>query len=260
MKNRWVTYDDPIAGWVADLSSLRNNAPALMEWFQKVLEAGEMQEVFKVRQAPLAKYSWAKDGPLSQFLKRGFDESRVVDLFHFSTSQFRMIDNSRFQVFARMAYVDADEQLVESDVDDLGMLLRSLRPVEYQESPGLFDRCVPLLITGPKIDFNDPQHSIWPGRRDEILVRFRIFSDIWFPWVSGYLEEVFDVDKMYDTRLLAERHTPRLNRFLSSVSTTTKAMGGTWQLDEDDSRTILQFMVSTEGIRLDVEPPQLKSP
>ncbi|MDQ1728833.1 MAG: hypothetical protein QOD33_958 [Pyrinomonadaceae bacterium] len=255
MRNLWVTRDDPIAGWVADLTPLQPEPQVLLDWLQKVLAEGERCEVFKVRAAPLADYVWAKDGPLASYLRQSFADTGVVDLFHFSTSQLKVMGDSQFQALARMAYFDAEGRLAEADVADLGLLLRSVRPADFEVNWGLFHRCFPLLITGPKVALGNLQPAIAADKPEAIRVRFRIFSDIWFPWVLGFLEDSFDVNRMYDNRLLSERHTPRLNRFLSFVSDLTKALGGTWQLDQEESNTVSAFMLADEGIRFDVEPP-----
>jgi hypothetical protein len=38
----------------------------------------------------------------------------------------------------------------------------------------------------------------------------------------------------FDNRELAERHTPRFNRFLAKVRAAALAVGGTWQLAEPE--------------------------
>jgi hypothetical protein len=256
MRNLWVTQNEPMATWIAHLSPLRHEPQRLLDWLQTVLEAGEEYAVYMVREAPLANYEWDKNGSLPTYLEAQFHQTGNLDLFHFASSGLRQINQSRYRAFARLAYYDLDGCLVETDVDDTGMLLRYLRPDDVDVAAGLMSRCLPLSITnGSKINFRDSKDSIWDLKVDQIRIRFSIMSDIWLPWVRGFLEEVFDPERRYDNRSLALRHTPRLNRFLSLVSDKTLELGGSWELDSEDSRRNLSYMLGSSGIHLDVEPP-----
>lgn len=254
MKNRWVSLDNPMASWVADLSTRRHNAESLLSWLRSILTAGDECAVYSVDEAPTAGFRRAIDGSLTDYIERQFNASMSIDLFQFARSGMRPVNGSRFKVSARMAYVDADGRIAESDIDDLGMLLRNLRPADVASAGSRMSRCPPIEITGPKIDFGAPERSIWTPKPDQVKVRFNIYSDIWFPWVRGLLEDKFDVNSWHDNRSLTQFHSPRLNRFLESAAEATRACGGTWELDEEDSR-VMAWMLTDTGIRLDVEPP-----
>jgi hypothetical protein len=255
MKNLWVVYDEPVATWVADLSVVRHEPRALLDWLLQTLAAGDERQVYVPRAAPLADYERERDGPPTDFFARAFAERGVVDLFDFASSGMRVIDGARFSAASRVAYYERGGQLVESEVDDLGMLLRALRAEDVDAAPNLMKRYPPLVAAGPRLDFNDPDRSVWALRRDEVRVSFRIFSDIWLPWVRGFLEEDYDLSRRFDNRPLASRHAPRLNAFLSHARAATLAAGGTWELDDEDSKPDLRFMVEAGGIRLEAELP-----
>jgi hypothetical protein len=88
-------------------------------------------------------------------------------------------------------------------------------------------------------------------------------SDIWFPVVKGSLEKkvgiwhVFGSDESayyeggFDNRELANRHTPRLNRFLSAIAAKFTEMGGEWSIGEHVDPKYREQMTLT-GIKLDV--------
>jgi hypothetical protein len=82
-------------------------------------------------------------------------------------------------------------------------------------------------------------------------VYFYTYSDIWQPWVRGLLEEDQEIDARFDNRPLAERHTPRLNSFLSRVQELTQAMGGEWRYLPDDSKFNWTGLYWEGGVRMD---------
>jgi hypothetical protein len=99
-------------------------------------------------------------------------------------------------------------------------------------------------------------------------------SDIWFPRVPGLLEKkswitknylnhslycpIVEYRKGFDNQPLANKHTPRLNRFITSVAQAVAKMGGEWlsqeyELDEEE----LAFgeckeLLMSDGIKLNI--------
>jgi hypothetical protein len=94
-------------------------------------------------------------------------------------------------------------------------------------------------------------------------VNIKLTSDIWFPVVKGFVEKkvgighIFGADKPavykrgFDNRELANRHTPRLNRFLSAIAAKVTEMGGEWSIREHEESEYREQMTLT-GIKLDV--------
>ncbi|MEX3788803.1 hypothetical protein [Paraburkholderia sp. BR14374] len=253
MKNLWVTQDEPIATWVADLSSVRSDAASLQKWLLDTLAFGETCDVYSVQEAPLLRYRRERDGPLVEYLSGKVLEEGVVDLFQFAASRFRQIEGSQFRTVALIAYFDMLGRLTSSYVADLGALLKTLRPADVPVAAGLTASCPALAIHGPRISFAYPEQSIWDLKADQVKIRFQIHSDVWFPWVRGFLDDSFDLERWRDNRALAQFHTGRLNRFLSFVCESTCRIGGSWDLDHDASKKSLNFMLEPKGILLDVQ-------
>jgi hypothetical protein len=253
--NRWITRDEPLVSWFADLSPLQNEPERLWSWLRAVLEAGEQQQVYVVRETPKANYSFKRDGPFVSFLERRFRQSGDIDLFHFAYSGMQRIGGTRFSTVARMAYYEADGQLTEAEVDDLGALLRRLRPEGLDLAPAFVKHSEPIVIGGPIVNADHPTRSVFIRRYNPIRIDFALLSDIWFPWVPGLLEDSYNIDSMYDNHALSLLHTPRLNRFLSYVREQTLAVGGAWGLDKELSDPELDFMLLREGINLGAPLP-----
>ncbi|MEV6235467.1 hypothetical protein [Lentzea sp. NPDC051838] len=244
MENLWITNGDELVEWVADLGAA--DPHRLMEWLHRVLTAGERHEVYSVREAPLA---GLHSGSLLPLLRQRFEQEGVLDLGHFASSGMRLIDGRTLRVAARMAYVDARGEVVEDEVENLGSLLRALRPADVPISAGLMVDCPPLDVSGPLIDFRHPERSIWRGTAGRVRVRFSLRTDIWFPLVIGFLADTTDVTPVHDNRPQASRHTPRLNAFLAEVRAATLDLGGSWDLDEE-IRYTRRDLVSAAGVVL----------
>jgi hypothetical protein len=60
---------------------------------------------------------------------------------------------------------------------------------------------------------------------------------------------------MFDNRALAMSHTPRLNAFLRDVARCTKALGGTWEVDHEETGKAARQWIDEDGIRLDAPMP-----
>jgi hypothetical protein len=97
----------------------------------------------------------------------------------------------------------------------------------------------------------------------ECSLTIMLTSDIWFPIVKGSLEKKVGIWHMlgadeaayyegaFDNRELANRHTPRLNRFLSAIAAKVTEMGGEWSIGEHVDPKYKEQMTLT-GIKLDV--------
>ncbi|MDH5181555.1 MAG: hypothetical protein OEZ39_15745 [Gammaproteobacteria bacterium] len=255
MKNLWVVENRPRATWVADLSDFSQSPEKLSDWLNETLQAAEKNSVYSVQQAPLINYDHSRDGELTGFLKHLYTSSGIVDLFDFAHSGSSPVNGIRFQSSARICYFNTGGTKTESDVDDLGELLAGLRTdIPVEETVGLMTRGIsPLFIQGAKINFQNPNESVWAYKTGQIKIRFSLYSDIWFPWVAGFLEECFNVHRPHENHDLAQCHTPRLNQFISSVADSTRKYNGKWSLDLEDSR-VMAWMLSDDGVILDAVP------
>ena len=254
MDNLWITYGEQLVEWTADLSPAADEPARLLGWIRHVLAAGEQNQVYEVREAPLAGFRSDRDGALTGCLDRRYAADGVVDLGHFASSGMRVVNGAVLRAVGRLAYAGDRGDVVEGEVDDLGALLRSLRPGDVATAGGLMVDCPPIDLTGPLLDVARPERSIWRGRPGVVSVRFTIRTDIWFPWVIGFLAPPVDMTRRHDNRPLASRHTPRLNAFLASVRAATLDLGGRWELDPE-IRFGLPGMISEQGVHLDVAAP-----
>jgi hypothetical protein len=114
------------------------------------------------------------------------------------------------------------------------------------------------------------EHFVQPEDGSEgYHLAIKLTSDIWLPLVEGSLERkvVFGTEFNrgvdtgadekaryqggFDNRELANRHTPRLNRFLSAIAAKVIEMGGEWLIGEHVDPKYKEQMTLT-GIKLDV--------
>lgn len=81
-------------------------------------------------------------------------------------------------------------------------------------------------------------------------------TDIWFPRVAGFLEDVnlpSDLSEMFDNSELASRHTPRLNRFLNSIYNLVQDLGGEWEFVKPEGEgRLYKTMCNLHGIELNL--------
>lgn len=249
-KNLWVTHKPAFVTWWADLTPLMGQPELLLEWVDEVLAAGERERVYTVTEAPAIGYERGRDGGLSALLGRRFEETGAVDVFDFATG-FMPFGERRFRVQAEVAHFDREGEVVRAPVDDLGELLARLRPHDLETGYTFIRPTQPVAIWG----------ATWrPGTRLRALrVQVELASDLWFPWVLGFLEhdQPLETWEWCDNTLLAAEHTPRLNRFLVSLRAVTEGCGGSWALDPDESSRALDFQLHRDGIRLDVRPERV---
>lgn len=256
MRNLWISQDAPIAVWVADLSQLWARPERLLDWTIEVLKICEDTGMLSVKEAPLLKYERQLNGDLGDFLRARFQIVGDVDMFFFPTSRLMKFKDSRqYHATTRISYYDQNGRVTEALVEDLGALLRELRPADVDNAPFFFEHWGPMQIKGNRINFRNLGLSEGVFKRGEVKIRFAIHSDIWLPWVFGFLEEETDVERKYDNRELCTIHTPRFNAFLNRVAALTQQYGGTWTMDREDTNMSLEYMITESGIIIDADCP-----
>ncbi len=257
MFNYWVSQKEPMVTWVADLSGIYHDAKILQKWLYEVLQAGEEFQVYSVHEAASIQYSRNENGSLIDLIGQQFDFSKTLDLFYFANHNTLNHEQSHYSVFAQIAYYDLKGKLTESEVKDIGSLLCLLRPLDASTAYGLMYGWPAVYISnGLKINFQNLDYSTWSSKPGKIQIKFALMTDIWFPWVLGFLEDTFDLKGRYDNRELAFQHTPRLNAFLSKICESTLQAGGIWRLDPESSRSNLGFMLNQKGINLKANLPE----
>jgi hypothetical protein len=261
-RNTWNVAKDVLVGWCADVSALQQAPDVLMRWLASVIELGELCEVFTVLEAPLVSYrrdrpdakslvveqvyQREQDGPIIPILESHYRQRDILDVLHFANQGVMPIDGIRYRYRnqARLAYFNADGGIEVEMVEDIGKLMNELGHSE------LFRRSSPLEARGTLIDFRHPENSLrWVGMSDQVCVRFQLFTDIWFPWVSGVMDPAYQRDHMFRNPL-AQYHTPRSNQFIRGVRESTERIGGTSSVETD----VMGF-ASPDGIDLNTLIP-----
>ncbi|QRK09783.1 hypothetical protein JQX13_06585 [Archangium violaceum] len=226
-----------------------------MEFAQHLLSAGIQHHVLEFIEAPLIHYQRERDGDLYALLTTLYHQHRIVDLFGFTGAAMMPGQPRSSTASAILAWYDAKDRLVERPCTDLGALIAGLEPSPDSIPPGFMKHYPPLRVTGKRLEYGsaslEPQN---PPNAQSLEVRLAIHSDIWFPWIYGSAHPACDYERMFDNRELAGRHTPRLNAFLRTVAAKTKAIGGSWSVDPDDTGADAIRWLNEDGIFLDVEP------
>jgi hypothetical protein len=279
--NYWVMQDEPeFASWGAKFPLGKMNDPwEMLSFLQQVLKAAEMEEVFHLVKAPWQKgdldlyqnleYRARTDGPTySQYLEQILAETGKLIFFRQLFSMPDLLPEYRVVAPARLSYYDINGELRDEEVEDVGELLRQVRPTQddlLNHWPELSEEEIKRKKKFIDKSYKGGGSAIFFGGnfvpKDSESdygshLYINLFTDIWFPKVGGFLEEqpVWYEDRVfYDNRELALRHTPRLNRFLANVRDITLEMGGTWYVDKDGyptSRYEEQF--NEDGIILDI--------
>ena len=247
MCNHWIARaTNPFAQWTANLGN-PTDAAALeraLELARQILAAGERYSVYRIQEAVQVSngidFQMTPNYTYADYLERTLAETGRLPLFDFSAGVAQTADG-RILTPGRMCYYDAECCKVESEVYDVGVLLRGLRPGR-DWGQRFMKSVAPVTILSRTVNLSAP------GR--PIRVTINLFTDVWFPRVMGFLEDAFAND-MYDNRELFNCHTPRLNRFLLSVREAVGALGGEWRLSEpEDPTDTYTSMVTDHGIIL----------
>ena len=221
-RNAWIAAGDPQITWRADLTPAADRPDALADWLRQILRAGRAQGVYTVHDAPGADYVRERDGELEDVLTERWSSGGPLDLFAFARTGTRSVDGRRLRVGANLSYVAPNGTIVDEEVDDVGALLARLRPADVPAAGSLITPTPPLDAIGVLL-----AHGGTPGI---VQVTLSTFTDIWLPWVPGFMEDDYDPGCPFDNRPLAVRHTPRLNRFLAEARDGTRAIGGNWSV------------------------------
>jgi hypothetical protein len=259
MRNMWIQKEDPFATWVADLGTARDRPDALLDFVAHVARVGERERVFTVLEAPAIDYLRERDGELPAFVEDIYLKNQVVDLFGFTGAAMKPGAPLSSTVEATLAWYDSKDQLVEGACVDVGALLRSLEPAPGSIPNGFTVSYPAVRMTGHRLGYGGDAKTL-ANRSDDARVRLCIHSDIWFPWIWGSAHPERDYERMFDNRELSRRHTPRLNRFLSSVGSKTREVGGTWYVDAEATGKDAILWLDDGGVFLEPEQPALQMP
>jgi hypothetical protein len=242
--NHWITFDkDIIARWGAFLPAPHGDVSCLVEFAHRLAEAGAHEDVYRIVRLPGSTPFDANVG--KSFRDHLLDIAAQTGRLPLWPAEARPGPEGTLTP-ARLAFFDG-ERIAEEQVDDAGALLRRLRPEDARPQRMFMRSVSPLTVLGGFV----------PVAYDrEVRVQIRLDTDIWFPKVMGLLDdppEEGDRPDSVDNAALAQRHTPRLNRFLRAVREATLELGGRWgQLETDGLGMNYADLCREDGIALDV--------
>ena len=232
-KNYWTTLKNSAAAcWFVTLPSVGSGGvEKLLRFASGLLEAGEQENVYRVVQTDASKpFTETHKYSYVEHLVEVMERTNILPLFS-GEGGLIPIGNGQLQALSKVCYYDLSGSLIEAEITDLGLLLKQLRPEKVEHSIGYMSHIAPITVSGlTKIDVQNT-------RNNPVYISIKLETDIWFPWVVGFLEDCeppLSLNDMFDNRELALQHTPRLNRFLSSVFNLVQELDGEWELSESD--------------------------
>jgi hypothetical protein len=231
-----------------------------------ILEVGQQEEIFRI---------FTEEAEFRQFI-RDVDSSILpmpfLEVLHSGISGTKVeeqlvADNlpeyiRNIQGMTKVSYYEKDGQLVDKYVGErgLGKFLYNYHLGDLGKYQCEYGKRFLHAYYGC-LRFYD---CLVPEYEPEgCYINIKLTSDIWFPIVDGSVERKVGIDTSFDTdeiayytggfdnRELANRHTPRLNRFLSAIAEKVIEMGGEWSFGPYVDPKYLEKMTLT-GIKMDV--------
>ncbi len=268
-KNYWIVspYEESLPEWQAKFSSKKfKTRHDFWPLFKTIFEVGRQEEIFNVLDDEVEFKQFIYDiehGVLAipplEVLQTG---SVAADLPRISETTDLPDYIKRLRGVTKISYYNINGKLVEKYVDhqELGTYLYNYHQGEignYQSmwSKRFLDRYEDCISFS---EYLEPEYHSGKYKFSILL-----HSDIWFPSLRGNIErkvgiitgfeadQIAEYTKGFDNRELANRHTPRLNRFISAISKKVIEMGGKWSIGADVSPEYRDQMTAT-GIKLDV--------
>ncbi len=295
-KNYWVSREEyPFVTWSATFPNGPIEPRDYLEFLKEVLTAAEREEVLHVVKASLGS-SYQKYYPEQyweyQFQVGGLTYIQYIEKVFAATGKSIALEqlpssgNSWPYGTTRLSYYETDGELVEAEVEDIGALLRRLRPNEIPDGVSekewlahedyRDDDYDDYKAYGSALFFYGQLGSdevewaafrAWEEQPEgirntedkpyirETYLTINLYTDIWFPRVKGFIENIrplsqYVADRMFDNQELALRHTPRLNRFLRSVKKLIEERGGHMDVDCSNFQEFYGSMCREDGIIL----------
>jgi hypothetical protein len=271
-RNRWcmLTHEkseNNLPVWDADFPpGIIATQQDFWQFLKTILEVGKQEEIFQIfaEEAEFHRFIHDVDSgilpvPSLEELFSGVDYvERAEELMANNLPEY--IHN--IQGMTKISYYEKDGQIIDKHVgkQDLGKFLYNYHLGTLGRSQYEYGK----TFLHPYYGCFEFYESYYPP--EESYVRVVLNSDIWFPVIEGYSERKVGLgairvelaaDKearyqgVFDNRELANRHTPRLNRFLSAIAAKVIEMGGEWSIGEDVDPKYREQMTLT-GIKLDI--------
>jgi hypothetical protein len=233
-----------------------------------ILEVGWQEEILRIftEEVELRQFIYDVDRgvipvPFSEALHNGFFDA-IEQLVTSNLSECIVDING----MTKVSYYEKNGQLVDKYVGgrDLGKFLYNYHLGSFGSYQSRFKKRF-LYPYSSCLSFKD--HFMPVNNPEGCYLDITLTSDIWFPIVNGFMEkkvgiwdtfgadEVADYKGRFDNRELANRHTPRLNRFLSAIAAKVTEMGGEWSIieyEDSEYREQMTQQMTLTGIKLDV--------
>ena len=256
MINYWITRaDSSFAEWEAIFPPPANmsDIQRCLRCVQGILEAGEREAVYRVVETrrPLD-FRAAPNWKYAQYLEKTLAETGTLPLFDMGLGVAENYDGV-LRTPARLCYYDLTGKVTEQEVENVGLLLETLRPDDADWGSIFMEGVAPVTLLSRSVSLRE--RSKPSQRTGAVQIKISLRTDIWFPQVLGLLEGDQPLKpqppKWYDNRELASCHTPRLNRFLSAVRQLVLELGGEWRLNPPEGMAKhYMVMVREDGIGL----------
>lgn len=255
-KNSWVTSNDlgnSYAGWEVSFPYPKDDIEMnrLLRLFKEISIIGEETEIYHIEKVD-PESSIVTPCTYSDELEKIFLESGELHSFGVDHGiKYKL----KYLCSSKLRYYDSQGNTQEEFVKDMRSLLLDNHLVSLSDSNvHLIYSTPPILISIYAVDLKyNSKHQL-----DTFEISINLHTDIWFPWVKGFLED--DISSIntsihpilgvaYDNREIANYHTPRLNKFLQKISGLIVHYGGTWEKGGDTQA--YEEMFTIEGIIID---------
>lgn len=252
MTNYWMCrMDPPLAQWECcfDNTSRAVTLSQLIEFSRRLILAGTKLDVYSILEVPGPfAFKLSPEHAYPDHLMRIAETTSKLPFFDLGFGVAKT-PAGILRTPGRVCYYDSDNILIERPVENLGVLLRQLRPDDVDWGEGFMMQVAPVSISGQTHILEDNQLPL-----QKIRIFISLCTDIWFTKVLGFLEDDFNIrgnGKWFSNTVLATCHTPRLNEFLSSVRKDTIDLGGNWHLvPAKGSATHYAGMINESGVIL----------
>jgi hypothetical protein len=171
----------------------------------------------------------------------------------YSKSYDAYLYRDRYKILSHVCYFDQKGNVVEAALNDLGSVFESVTPFDPDwHDPLIYEHFVGIKSLALSVQGN---RFTAPTKFSKPWLTITLNSSMWFPWVKGNVLDLTgnvlsNYGGMWDNRVLANCHTPRLNNFLQGVRSLAEKSGGRWQVELKDNVLGYEFMSEETGIRL----------
>jgi hypothetical protein len=266
-KNYWIVspYEESLPEWQAKFSSKKfKTRHDFWPLFKTIFEVGRQEEIFNVLDDEVEFKQFIYDiehGVLAipplEVLQTGSAAADLPRIFE-TTDLPDYI--KRLRGVTKISYYNINGKLVEKYVDhqELGTYLYNYHQGEIGDYQSMWSERF-LYRYEDCISFSEYLEPEYHSGKYKFSIL--LHSDIWFPSLRGNTERKvgittgFEADQIgeytggFDNRELANRHTPRLNRFISAISKKVIEMGGEWSIGTNIDHEYYNQMTYT-GIKL----------